>query len=61
VKRGATVTYRCCLCPDGSKLTQAPEASALALLQLCQAHHDKRFADGMAAQRKADREAAARG
>jgi hypothetical protein len=58
MKRSPLLTYRCALCPDEAKPVQAPQDSALGLLRLCQAHHDKRFAEGMARQRKADQEAA---
>lgn len=48
------VTYKCTDCSDKAPLVQADKESLLAMLQLCQAHQDKRFAAGVKARREAE-------
>jgi hypothetical protein len=56
-KRSPLVKYACGLC---RKPCEGLEPSPLALLQLCSGCQEKRFAAGMAAQKRAD-QAVARG
>lgn len=49
-----TVSFHCTACPDKAPDVHADKESLLAMLQLCQAHQDRRFAAGVKARRDAD-------
>jgi hypothetical protein len=57
-KHSPALAFTCLWCPVGSPVVSAPAGDELEVTRLCRVHFDKRFADGMAAQRKADQEAA---